>query len=142
MGPRSWKQRRQFFDSIVDGSMRKTAKLVGVLAGRGGDVEELEVMETSWLGIHQAIGETIECLGEQKPICKDGAAVFLCSMKPAHHLAAREYFNASGRAGVGTPPFMNQEVFPDGNPLVMFLRLSVMLRPGLSELWRKLKADA
>ena len=139
MRPRSWEQRRRFFDSIVAESLEKTMTLAEVLAGGEGDVQELEVMQTAHLGIHQAIGEMIECLGEETPTCKDSAAVFLCSMNPVHCTAARVYLNASGCEGAGNPPFMNREVFPDGNPLVMFLRMSVIMRPGLSEYWRKLK---
>ena len=142
MRPRSWKQRRRFFENIVNDSMAASVKLAKVLEADACGLPLLEVVEISHLGIHQAIGEMIECLGEEEPTCTDSAAVFLCSMNPAHCLAAREYLNASGRESAGCPPFMDQEVFPDGNPLVIFLRISITIRPGLSRYWRKLKADA
>jgi hypothetical protein len=142
MGPRTWKQRRRFFDNIVNASMTASLKLAQKLEADECGLPLLQGVEISHLGIHQAIGEMIECLGEEEPACTDSAAVFLCSMNPAHHLAAREYLNASGHESAGCPPFMDQEVFPDGNPLVIFLRISITIRPGLSRYWRKLKADA
>ncbi len=139
--PMSWEKRRGFFDSIISGSLANTVKVAEVLAGGKGNVQESEVMQVAHLGIHQAIGQIIEYLGDEKPTCKDSAVVYLCSANPEHFLAARAYFNASGRRRAAQPPYIDQEVFPDGNPLVVFLRLSVLMRPGLCEYWRQFKGE-
>ncbi len=137
--PMSWEKRRVFFDSIVSGSLANSVKVAEALAGGKGKVQEREVMEAAHLGIHQAIGQIIEYLGDEKPTCKDSAVVYLCSANPEHFLAARAYFNAAGLRGAGSPPYWDQEVFSDGDPLMMFLRISILMRPGLCEYWRKFK---
>ena len=136
--PKTWKKRRQLFDNIVADSIEKAVKLAEVFAEESkGKITQREVLETAHLGIHEAIAKIIECMGEEKPTCKDSAAVFMCSMRPDHYHAGAEYFMDNGRGRAARPLFMDQDVFPDGNPLMAFLRISAVMQPGLAECWRQ-----
>ena len=50
-------------------------------------------------------------------------AVFLCSASPVHRSAARKLCNEHGWSRAFRPPHMDPEMFPDGNPLVVALRM-------------------
>ena len=137
--PKSWKVRRDWFAGIVNGSMEATWRLTVEIEKDHGKAAKDDLMVQGHLGVHEQIARILECLGEEKPTCIDSAVVFQCSMNPAHFLAARSYFNEHGMRSAGIFSYAHEAVFSDGDPLAVFIRLSVAMRPGLADLWRRVK---
>ena len=131
---RSWARRRSYLESLIIDSLAAIEKIV---EARDDGADNLEIFETLLLAIHERIGLVLNHLEADKPVCRDSAAIFLCSASPDHRSAARAFCNERGWSEAFHPPHMDSEMFPDGNPLVMALRMSAITRPGLSRHWRQ-----
>ena len=131
---RSWARRRSYLESMIVDSLA----VIGKIADASDDGQDnLEVYETVLLAVHERIGLVLNHLEADKSVCRDSAAIFLCSASPDHRSAARSFCNEQGWSSAFHPPHIDGEMFPDGNPLVMALRMSAITRPGLSVHWRQ-----
>ena len=130
VGGKPWTDRIRFFNNIIDESFARTMNMHEYAASED---DAMEWLNWVYLKFHQRIGEVLDFWGEDEPGEDLAVLMFALSLKPAHRLAAREYFrNRSGP----DPGRQFNEIAGDRAALCATYNGSELIRPGLAFAWK------
>lgn len=133
----SWEARKRYLNNMMGGSIDSLTAYVDVFQQEGKTSEPaetgyIEFAELCVLGLHVKIGQLLDVWDEPEWPNEHAAALYSLSAKSAHRHAMAKWM-----PGGATSPPAEAELFETTSPLAIFRRLSLMLRPGLSECWRR-----
>ena len=123
LGPLSWQDRSQFFQNAMSKSLDDLAVHLKMFKERS---DVINYMELVLLAIHEKIFDVLSALGAATVPDIHAARLLSLSSGSGHRDAARKFLVDEG----WDPPFGG---FETGSSLTIFNKMSISLRPGLSE---------
>jgi len=129
LADKPWSDRALFFNNVITESLENLAKTIEILEAKGEKKKTLEYMEIVVLAMHERICAVLDIWGLEAPPDEDAAQVFALSISPEHRMAASAFCGRSQDA-------VNR-LFKPATGLMVFKNMSLVMRPGLSELWRR-----
>ena len=129
LADKPWSDRALFFNNVITESLDNLAKTVELLGAKPGKADPLEYMEIAVLAMHERICAVLDIWDVEVPPDKDAAQVFALSISPQHRMAAN-VFCGRRRGALDC-------LFEPAPGLKVFKSMSLAMRPGLSELWRR-----
>ncbi len=129
----TWEARKVYLNNMMGDSLNNLFKQIEVFEGKGIPNSELTaISEECLVELHVKIGQLLNAWGEPQSPDKHAAALYSLSASPEHRRTM-----AAWMPGGTTCPPAEAELFEPTCHLAIFRRMSLAIRPGLSECWRE-----
>ncbi len=129
----TWEARKDYLNNMMGDSLNNLFKQVEFFERGGISNSDIVAMTDEILiALHVKIGQLLDVWGEPESPDEHATALYSLSASSAHRRAMAKWM-----PGGTTCPPAEAELFEPTCHLAIFRRLSLTLRPGLSECWRE-----
>jgi len=136
--PDTWEARKNYLNNMMGDSLNSLFKQSEFFEKGGISNSELVALTDEILiALHVKIGQLLDAWGEPESPDEHAAALYSLSASSEHRRTM-----ANWMPGGTTCPPAEDELFEPTCHLAIFRRLSLTLRPGLSECWRETAGEA
>ena len=136
--PDTWEARKNYLNNMMGDSLNNLFKQIEIFEKGGIPASELmAVNEEILVNLHVKIGQLLDAWGEPESPDEHAAALYSLSASSEHR-----HTMAKWMPGGTTCPPAEAELFEPTCHLAIFRRLSLAIRPGLSECWRRTAGEA
>ena len=134
----TWEARKDYLNNMMGDSLNALFKQFEFFQKRGISNSELvAVNDEILINLHVKIGQLLDVWGEPESPDDHAAALYSLSASPEHRRTMAKWM-----PGGTTCPPAEAELFEPTCHLAIFRRLSLTMRPGLSECWREMAGEA
>ncbi len=129
----TWEARKDYLNNMMGDSLNSLFEQIELFDREGLPKPEITaVTEDCMVALHIKIGRLLDALGEPESPDGHAAALYSLSASPEHRRVM-----ANWMPGGTTCPPAEDELFEPTSHLAIFRRMSLAIRPGLSECWRQ-----
>ncbi len=129
----TWEARKDYLNNMMGDSLDSLFKQTEIFQkGRISNSELVALTDEILIALHVKIGQLLDAWGEPESPDEHAAALYSLSASPGHRRTMAKWM-----PGGTTCPPAEAELFEPTCHLAIFRRLSLTLRPGLSECWRE-----
>ncbi len=129
LADKPWSDRRRFFNNVIVESLENLTKHLDLIRPKIGKRKTTAYIDIVLIAMHGRICEVLNIWGLEAPPDEDAARIFALSGSPEHREAARVF--------CGTSEAALNRLFEPASGLMVFKNMSLVVRPGLNEVWRQ-----